>query len=220
MKNVMKKTSGSVSLLIILFLTLGFFGAKAQEEEIGQLILNTEKLQLMEETLDQIYNTYKILEFGYNTIVKISEGNYTLQEAFIDGLMMVNPSIRNYKRIPYIIDYQKLLLSEYSRAYDRFKADPHFTAQELQYLGNVYSYLFQASVKNIDDLLMVITSTQLSMSDDERLRAIDRIYYEMESKVRFVRTFNNSTQLLAIQRARSANDVRTIQSLYGVTQPY
>jgi hypothetical protein len=191
-----------------------------QEEEIGQLILNAEKLQVMEETLDQIYNTYKILEFGYNTITKISEGNYSLHEAFIDGLMMVNPSIRNYKRIPYIIDFQKLLLQEYSRAYNRFRADPHFTAQELQYLGNVYSYLFQASVKNLDDLLTVITATQLSMSDDERLRAVDRIYYEMESKVRFVRSFNNSTQLLAIQRARSANDARTIQSLYGVTQPY
>jgi hypothetical protein len=187
-----------------------------QAEEIEQLLINTQKLTVMEQTLDQIYDTYKVLEFGYNTITRISSGNYSLHEAFIDGLMMVNPSIRNYKRIPYIIDYQKLLLEEYSRAYNRFRADPHFTPQELQYLGNVYSYLFQASVKNIDDLLMVITSTQLSMSDDERLKAIDRIYLEMESKLRFVRSFNNSTQLLAIQRARSASDVRTINSLYGI----
>ncbi len=194
--------------------------AFAQEEEIAQLLINTQKLTVMEQTLDQIYNTYKVLEFGYNTVTRISSGNYSLHEAFIDGLMMVNPSIRNYRRIPYIIDYQKLLLAEYGRAWDRFQRDPHFTYDELQYLGNVYSYLFRASVSNIDDLLMVITSTQLSMSDDERLRAIDRIYYEMESKLRFVRSFNNTTQLLAIQRARSANDVRTMQSLYGVTQPY
>ena len=207
-----------VFLLAIFF--AGCCSAFAQEEEIGQLILNTEKLQLMEETLDQIYNTYKILEFGYNTITRISEGNYSLHEAFIDGLMLVNPSIRNYKRIPYIIDYQKLLLAEYSRAYNRFRADPHFTYEELQYLGNVYSYLLSASVKNIDDLLMVITATQLAMNDEERLRAIDRIYYDMESKLRFVRSFNNTTQLLALQRSRSANDVRTMQSLYGVTQPY
>lgn len=180
-----------VFLLAIFF--AGCCSAFAQEEEIGQLILNTEKLQLMEETLDQIYNTYKILEFGYNTITRISEGNYSLHEAFIDGLMLVNPSIRNYKRIPYIIDYQKLLLAEYSRAYNRFRVDPHFTYEELQYLGNVYSYLLSASVKNIDDLLMVITATQLAMNDEERLRAIDRIYYDMESKLRFVRSFNNTT---------------------------
>ncbi len=205
------------SLIVTISLVLP---ATAQTEEAGQLILNAEKLQAMEETLDQMYNTYKILEAGYNTIVRITSGNYTLQEAFIDGLMLVNPSIRNYKRIPYIIDYQKLLLKEYQRAYDRFRRDPNFTAEEIQYVGNVYSYLFQASVKNIDDLLMVITATQLSMSDDERLRAVDRIYYEMESKLRFVRTFNNSTQLLAIQRARAANDARTMQSIYGVVQPY
>ncbi len=204
---------------IVSIMSMSHYGY-GQEEEIGQLVINVEKLQLMEATLDELYNTYKILEFGYNKITQISSGNYSLHEAFIDGLMLVNPSIRNYKRIPYIIDCQKLLLAEYSRAYNRFRADPHFTYDELQYLGNVYSYLFQASVKNIDDLLMVITSTQLSMSDDERLRAIDRIYYDMESKLRFVRSFNNTTQLLAIQRARSANDVRTMQSLYGVKQPY
>lgn len=209
-----------IILLVAILLQGVIQAACGQEEEIAQLVINAQKLEVMEQTLDQLYNTYKILEFGYNTITRISEGNYSLHEAFIDGLMLVNPAIRNYKRIPYIIDFQKLLLQEYSRAYNRFRADPHFTPQELQYLGNVYSYLFQASVKNIDDLLMVITSTQLSMSDDERLKAIDRIYYEMESKLRFVRSFNNSTQLLAIQRARSASDARTIQSLYGVPQPY
>ncbi|NOT73400.1 MAG: TerB family tellurite resistance protein [Cyclobacteriaceae bacterium] len=205
------------SIFILLFI-IGFIGRQgfAQVEEAEQLMLNYEKLYIMEQTLDEMYNTYRVLEFGYNTISQIVTGNYSLQQAFIDGLMLVNPSIRNYKRIPYIISYQQMLIQEYSRAYDRFRRDPHFTPQELQYLGNVYSYLFTASVRNIDDLLMVITSTKLSMTDDERLRAVDALYYEMESKLRFVRSFNNNTQLLAIQRARSANDARTIQQLYGV----
>lgn len=205
-----------MKFLFIPFLLLLPARVLAQAEEAEQLMLNYEKLYIMEQTLDQMYNTYRVLEFGYNTISKIASGNYSVHELFIDGLMMVNPSIRNYKRIPYIINYQQLLLQEYSRAYDRFQRDPHFTPQEIQYLYNVYSYLFTASVRNIDDLIDIITSTKLSMNDDERLRAIDAIYYEMESKLRFVRSFNNSTQLLAIQRARSANDVKTINQLYGV----
>jgi hypothetical protein len=190
--------------------------AFAQATEIQQLILNWEKLAELEGILDNMYTGYKILDKGYTTIKNIAEGNYNLHQVFIDGLMLVNPAVRNYKRIPFIIDYQKLLLKEYSNAYNRFRNDPHFTPQELEYLANVYGYLFTASLRNIDDLVIIITATKLRMSDDERMQAIDRIFYDMESKLIFLRGFNNSTQLLAIQRARSANDVKTIQHLYGI----
>jgi hypothetical protein len=187
-----------------------------QSTEAQQLLLNWEKLQQLEEILDNMYTGYKILDKGYTTIKNISQGNYKLHQVFLDGLMLVNPTIRNYKRIPFIIDYQKLLLKEYKNAYNRFKNDPNFKPQEIEYLANVYSFLFKASLRNIDDLMMIITATKLRMSDDERMAAIDRIFYDMESKLIFLRGFNNSTQLLAIQRARSANDVRTIQHLYGI----
>ena len=111
---------------------------------------------------------------------------------------------------------RQLLLAEYKNAYNRFKNDPHFTPQEIEYLVNVYNFLFQASLRNIDDLVMIITATKLRMSDAERLQAIDRIFYDMEAKLGFLRSFNNSTQMLAIQRARAANDMRTINHLYGL----
>src|SRR5690606_36855724 len=181
-----------------------------------QLILNWEKLNQLKKILDNMYKGYKILDKGYTTIKNIAQGNYTLHEAFIDGLMLVNPTIRNYKRIPFIIDYQKLLLKEYQRAYNRFRQDPNFKPDELEYLASVYTFLFDASLRNIDELMMIITATKLSMSDDERMQAIDRIFFDMEDKLIFLRAFNNNTQLLAIQRARARNDVETMQKLYGV----
>jgi len=190
--------------------------SRAQSDEAQQLLLNWEKLQTLEEILDNMYAGYKIIDKGYTTIKNISEGNYSIHRLFLDGLMAVNPSVRNYKRIPFIIQYQKLLVTEYKRANSRFKQDPNFDYDELQYLANVYSFLFQASLRNIDDLVMIITATKLRMSDEERIKAIDRIFYDMESKLIFLRGFNNNTQLLAIQRARSANDVRTLQSIYGI----
>jgi hypothetical protein len=208
----MKKTT-----VILIFLTsLSTLKSFGQSDEIQQLLLNWEKLQQFEEILNNMYVGYKILDKGYTTIKSISEGNYSLHQLFLDGLMAVNPSVRNYKRIPYIIDYQKLLIKEYKNAYGRFKQDKNFSPQEIEYMANVYNFLFQASLRNIDDLVMIITATKLRMSDDERMRAIDRIFYDMQSKVIFLRGFNNSTQLLAIQRARAANDVRTINHIYGL----
>lgn len=190
--------------------------AYAQEQEMEQLILDYEKLQQLEKILDNMYAGYKILDYGYTTIKNIAEGNYKLHQAFLDGLFLVNPAVRNYKRIPYIIDYQKLLVKEYKNYYTRFKNDPNFKPEELEYIGNVYSFLVQASLRNIDDLIMITTATKLRMSDDERMKAIDRIYYDLEGKVVFIRSFNNNTQLLAIQRTRSANDVRTLRHIYGL----
>jgi hypothetical protein len=188
----------------------------AQAEETEQLILNWAKLKQLEAILDNMYAGYTILSTGYNKIKMISEGNYTMHELFIDGLMAVNPTVRNYRRIPQIISYQKLLLSEYKAAYNRFRQDPNFKVDEITYLAKVYSFLFQASVRNLDDLVMIITATKLRMNDAERLQAVDRIFFDMESKLYFLRSFNNNTQLLAIQRARRANDVRTIRQVYGI----
>lgn len=188
--------------------------AVGQVQEAQQLLLNWEKLEQLREILDNMYKGYKVLERGYNTIRDIAQGNFSLHQLFLDGLMAVNPSIKKYKKIPYIIDYQEFLLKEYRRYYDRFRQDPNFSASELQYLARVYGYLIDASLKNLDELFLVITADQLRMSDDERLQAIDRIYLDMTDKVAFLRYFNNSAQLLAIQRAKERNDVTTMRKLY------
>lgn len=188
----------------------------AQTVETQQLILNWEKLEQLRKTLDNIYVTYRVLDRGYNTIKRISEGNYALHDVFFKGLAAISPTVRNYRRIPHIIEYQKLLVKEYKYAYNRFRQDPNLTFDELEYLASVYAFIVNASIRNLEDLITVITASDVQMSDAERMQIIDRIFFDMEDKVLFVRYFNNSTQLVAIQRARSRNDIRTMQQVYGI----
>ncbi len=203
-------------ILILATLLTTNMRARAQSEEAQQLLLNWEKLKQLEAILDNLYIGYRILDKGYTTIKDLTQGNLKLHEVFLNGLMAVNPNIRTYKRVPLIINYQQLLVSEYKRAYNRFKSDPNLTFEEIEYLASVYKFLFDASLRNLDELIMITTASKLRMSDDERLLAIDRLFYDMENKVAFLRYFNNTTQLVAIQRARSRNDVNTIHKLYGV----
>lgn len=205
-------------LVAVLFFALRYpVSVQAQSQEAVQLILNYEKLQQLEEILDNMYKGYKILTKGYNTIKDIAEGNFNLHQVFLDGLFAVNPSVRNYKRIPSIIQYQQYLVKEYKRAFNRFKNDPNLTVREIKYLENVYGHLFKQSLRNLDELLMIVTATKLRMSDEERFQAIDRIYLDMENKLVFLKVFNSSTQMLAMQRAREKHDVETLQKLYEVT---
>lgn len=189
----------------------------AQSQEAAQLVLNYEKLLQLEEILDNMYKGYKILTKGYNTIKNIAEGNFNLHQVFLDGLYAVNPSVRNYKRIPYIIQYQQFLMKEYKRAFNKFRNDPNLTVREIKYLENVYSYLFKQSLRNLDELLTIVTASKLRMSDEERLQAIDRIYYDMENKIIFLKVFNSSTQVLVMQRAKERHELNTVQKLYEVT---
>ncbi len=190
--------------------------ASAQVDEIAQLLLNVEKLAQFKQILKDMKAGYQILEGGYNTVKSISEGNFSLHKAFLDGLLQVNPSVKKYKRVADIINYQIILIQEYKSAFNRFQKDNNFNEQELVYLGRVYNNLFQQSLRNLDELAGVITANKMRMTDDERLKAIDQIYLEMQDKLTFLRYFNNNTTVLAVQRAKEKNDATTLRSVYGV----
>lgn len=190
---------------------------RAQTHEATQLVLNYEKLQQLEAILDNMYHGYKVLSKGYNAVSDIAEGNFSIHQVFLDGLYAVSPIVRDYRRIPEIIRYQKFLGKEYKRAFERFRNDTNLTVREVRYIGNVYSYLIKQSLQNLDELLMVITASRLRMSDEERLRAIDEIFYSMEEKVAFLIHFNNSTGALIVQRAKSKKDIDTTRKLYELT---
>ncbi|HEY5749518.1 MAG TPA: TerB family tellurite resistance protein [Chryseolinea sp.] len=189
----------------------------AQAQEITQLLLNVEKLRQLEEILDNMYKGYKILTKGYNTVKDIAEGNFNLHKVFLDGLYAVSPVVRDYKRIPYIIEYQKLLARESARAYYAFRHDSNLTAREIRYLENVYAHLLKQSLRNLDELLMIVTASKLRMSDEQRLRSIDRIYEDLLDKVLFVKAFNGGTRMLVMQRAKDRHELGTLQHLYELT---
>jgi hypothetical protein len=200
-------------IIICLSLTISQV-AMCQTQEATQLILNYEKLKQLEEILDNMYKGYKILSQGYNRIKDIAEGNYNIHQVFLDGLFAINPSVAKYKRIPEIIRYQQLLMKEYRRASNRFKNDSNLTRDEIRYLEKVYDYLIKQSLKNLEELAMIVTANKLRMSDDERIQSIDRIYFDIENKLSFLRYFNNSTQVLVLQRAKEGSDVDAAKKLY------
>lgn len=199
-----------------LCLCLGSLRSRAQVEEAKQLALDIEKLIQFKQILSDLKKGYEILFGGYTTIKNIAEGNFSLHKAFLDGLLDISPAVRNYKRVADIVSYQLQLVKEYKNALKRFNSDGNFSADELDYIAGVYANLVDGSLKNLDALAMVITAGKARMSDDERIKAIDRIFRDMEDKLAFLRWFNNSTVVLSVQRTKERNDVRVSREMYGV----
>jgi hypothetical protein len=186
----------------------------AQAQEMQQLILNIEKLAQFRQILKDMKKGYEILNGGYNTVKNLAKGNFDLHKTFLDALMQVSPTVRNYKRVGDIVQYQVLLVKEYKASFNRFKNSGNFNAEEIAYLESVYANLFQESLRNLDELTTFVTANKLRMSDDERLSAIDKIYADMQNKLLFLRSFNNNTMVLAIQRAKEQNDVNVMRNIH------
>lgn len=201
--------------LLPLMLGLGV-SVRAQSTEVQQLLLNVEKLSQLKNILADMKKGYTVVMGGYNTIKNISQGNFSLHEFFLDGLLLVSPEVKKYRRVIDIIDYQKTLIKEYKRAYQRFQRSGNFGVGELEYLGKVYKQLFDLSVDNLDELAMVITSSKLRMNDQERLAAIDRIFASTEEKLAFLRYFNEQGLLLNKQREKERLEIEAIRGIYSL----
>lgn len=200
--------------MIVMSMITGIAQTKAQSTEVQQLLLNVEKLSQMKNILQDMKKGYTIVSGGYNAIKNISQGNFSLHEVFLDGLMLVSPEVKKYRRVVDIISYQKRIVSEYKSAFNTFKATGNFNPGEVDYLGRVYKQLFDQSMDNLDQLLMIITSSQLRMSDEERITAIDQIFEDTEDKLMFLRSFNSEALSLSLQREKNRTDIKQSLSLY------
>jgi len=190
--------------------------ARAQAQELEELVLDIQKLATLKSILKEMYEGYKILTTGYNAVKDISQGNFSLHKLFLDGFLSVSPLVKQYSRVVDIIKTQQTIVKEYKSALTHFNNLHLFNSADMNYLQQVYNNVFDRSLQNLDELLMVITDNQIRANDAERLTAIDRIYTDMENKLEFLRHFNNNAGLLATQRQKALEENQTLQRLYGI----
>ncbi|MFA0960299.1 TerB family tellurite resistance protein [Roseivirga sp. BDSF3-8] len=197
----MKKILCTGLMALTFSLTL-FPQAKAQEIEVAQLLLNVEKLAQLKEMLQHMYQGYRTLENGYQTVKGIAEGDFKLHDLFLSELLKVSSTVRDYRRVAELVAYQRDLAGEYRRAFKRFTSSGHYTEAELRYLEKVYTHLLQRSLNHLEELAMILTAGELRMNDSERLEAIDHLHADMGSMLSFLRQFNEQVSALGHQRKK------------------
>jgi DNA repair ATPase RecN len=205
-------------MILILALSVSFISSNAQSAEVQQLLLNVEKLAQFKKILKNMKDAYKIIFKGYTAVKDLSQGNFNLHKTFLDGLMEISPAVKKYKRIADIFKYQLRITKEYKAAYNQFRDDKQFTPQEIEYVGKVYSNLFNETLKSLEELAMVITAGKLRMSDDERLQAIDKIYEAVVDQYSFLNEFNNNTSILSLQRKSEQTEIKMSRIINGIKQ--
>lgn len=190
--------------------------ATAQIQELKQLALNIEKLAQFRAILKDMKEGYQILTKGYNTVKDLTQGNFDLHKDFLDALLQVSPTVRNYKRVGDIIEFQIQIVQGTGRHRNKLHSSGLFSDQEMGYFSGIYDTILEESLQDLEELTAILTAGTMRMSDEERLAAIDRLYLSMQDKLLFVRDFNSQTAILAMQRAKETHDIEAMRLLNGI----
>lgn len=186
---------------------------KAVDLQIQRLQNKTIWLQNAQKELENTLSKLKLTE-----ISDWVEKQRKLYADYYEELWEVKNAVTLYRSVKDIIRKQAQLVDEYKRAYSLFKNDSHFTVDELHYIADVYAGILDESVKNIDQLLLVVNSFATQMSDAKRIEIINRVADHVDQNVVDLKRFNNSNVLLSLQRAKNQSEIDIIKSYYGLTK--
>lgn len=209
-------------ILILSMVVLYAANASAQTWSEWFRQKSTQKKYLLQQIAAlQVYSAYlskgySIAKEGLNTIKSIRNGDLLQHTNYFTSLVTVNPKVRQYKKVAEIIALQISIAKQAANAIRAFKNNRHFTSVEINYLQTVLSNLLSVCAKNLDELATLITNGNLQLKDDERIRAIDKIFGDMQDKQQFVRSFCNSATGLSVQRSNEANDIIISKKINGL----
>lgn len=159
---------------------------------------------------------YKIVRNGSKIIGDIKKGDIRLHSEYFNSLKTLNPSVKKYSKISRIIEAQLQLLSLYRKSLKHVTKSNVFTRGEINYCSSVYSNLINLSGDVIDILMVVTTSGEIEMTDNERIKKIDVLYTDIQEKVAFAQQFSRETELLILQRNKEKSDVQVTRFIYGI----
>lgn len=143
---------------------------------------------------------------------------YKQGKEYYDKLQAVSNLVKDARKVQQTV----LLVGDVSEMYvtnfGKMMNDPNFSPQELAAIGNGYSALLNESTELLKELKQIVTATNLSLNDKERMDIIDRVYKEVKDYHSLVRYYTNKNISVSYLRAKKKNDAKRVLDLYGTSQ--
>lgn len=179
------------------------------------------KIQRLQNQTVWLQNAQKTIE---NTMSKLRlteisdwvEKQRKLYDDYFQELWKVKTVIAYYQRVKDIIETQVAMVNEYRGAWALFRQDHNFTAEELDFMFKVYTGMLEESLKNIDQLYLVINAFATQMSDAKRLELINQAADQAEQGYMDLKQFNNQNKIMSLQRASERGEIEYVKRLYGL----
>lgn len=155
---------------------------------------------------------YEIAGSGLQTIRDITGGEFSLHEGFITGLKKVSPAVRGDLRLAEIVTLQVSIMKSFTMLKKAELSSPGYWA----YVAQVADQVVSECYRDLEELLLVVTSGKLDMKDNERLERIGEIYGRMLDKSAFTSDFCGNVSLLILQPKKEQYSVDRFRRYYEI----
>ncbi len=177
-----------------------FFSQGAKQKEYDK-----DQLMALNYGWTRVVNTMIAVGEGLKTVGNVMDGDFNLSRDFFGHLNGVSPEISNSAKVVDIIMFQFYLTRDMGKVLNFCSANRNFTAQEIRYIERVHANFLVLTDMNITELIKIIAPGQKTMTDAERMQAIDKIYEEQLDQQAFVNAFGDDVYFLSRERQREAS---------------
>lgn len=201
-----------IRFLALLFLLTLCPAANAQwvtfdPSNLAQGIVNTTR-QIVETS-----STAQNMLHNFEQTVKI----YEQGRQYYDALKSVNNLVKDARKVQKSV----LLIGEisdiYVRNFQKMLSDKNYSVDELSAIASGYAKLLEESTDAFQELKTVVSINGLSMSDKERMDQVDKSYNQIKHYRDLVSYYTRKNISVSYLRAKKANDLDRVLSLYGGT---
>ena len=141
---------------------------------------------------------------------------YQQGKEYYDALKSVHNLIKDARKVQKTIAMVSEITDIYVNGFNKMVGDPNFTPNELAAISTGYARLLEEGGALVTDLKNVVTgSNGLSLSDKERMDAIDNIYNKMLDYRNLTKYYTQKSISVSYIRAKEKNDTDRVLSLYG-----
>ncbi len=184
---------------------------RAMDLAVQRMQNETIKLQNAQKALENALSKLKLKE-----ISEWSQKQKDLFNTYYDELWKVKNAIAYYNKARKIVEGEKQLVSEYQRAMALFRRDKNFSVKRLERMAQVYTGILEQSVKNVEQVAMVINSFATQMADSKRMEIIDGAAQKLQENLSDLRQYTNENILFSVQKAKDQQELNSIRTYYGL----
>lgn len=141
---------------------------------------------------------------------------YNQGKEYYDALKSVHGLIKDARKVQKTIAMVGEITDIYVTGFNKMVSDPNFTPNELSAISTGYAKLLEEGGALVTDLRNIVTgSNGLSLSDKERMDAIDQIHNRMLEYRNLTKYFTQKSISVSYLRAKEKNDTDRVLALYG-----
>ena len=155
---------------------------------------------------------YNISQKGLGVISDWKNGEMNLHKDYYEALKSVNQVIRNNAKFKAIPEYADAIPVQF----DHLQNLTGLTADNRTYINSVRQKVLAECDKDLQELELVAIDGKAEMTDDERLKRLDKLYDSIKDKFAFTISYCNQVKTLMLQKQQQLQQNNTERRFYEI----